>query len=176
MYMKVIVVYASRYGSTKGIAEFIAEKLRQRRIEAEVQSADSAPDPGQYDALVIGSAVYMGHWMEGAVKYVRANSAVLKGRPVWLFSSGPLVLGPDISSVQDPQLEPKEISEFRDLIHPRDHHIFFGALNPSKLGLAHRMLRTLPAARAILPEGDFRDWNDIEAWVIRIVESLNPPQ
>jgi menaquinone-dependent protoporphyrinogen oxidase len=176
MYMKIVVVYASRYGSTKGIAEFIAEKLRQCRIEAEIRSADSAPDPGQYDALVIGSAVYMGHWMEGAVKYVRANSAVLNGRPVWLFSSGPLVLGPDISSVQDPQLEPKEISEFRDLIHPRDHHIFFGALDPSKLGLAQRMLRTLPAARAILPEGDFRDWNDIEAWAIRIVESLNPPQ
>jgi menaquinone-dependent protoporphyrinogen oxidase len=170
--MKAIVVYASKYGSTKDIAEFIAEKLRQHGMEADARSVDAAPNPEEYDAVVIGSAVYMGHWMDGAMEFVRQNHTVLADRPVWLFSSGPLELGPEISSANDPRLEPKEISELRETIHPRDHRIFFGALDPNKLGFMHRTMRKLPAARSILPEGDFRDWDDIEAWTSSIAQAL----
>jgi menaquinone-dependent protoporphyrinogen oxidase len=170
--MKVIVVYASRYGSTKGIAEFIAESLRHHGMEAEAKSADAAPDPAGYDAVVVGSAVYMERWMKEAVEFVRKNRSVLADRPVWLFSSGPLELGQEVVSADDPALEPKEIGELREAVHPRDHRVFFGALDPQKLGLAHRTLRKLPAARAVLPEGDFRNWDDIEAWADRIARAL----
>jgi menaquinone-dependent protoporphyrinogen oxidase len=64
-------------------------------------------------------------------------------------------------------------------IHPRDHHVFFGGLDSSKLSLAHRMIRKLPAARAILSEGDFRNWKDIEVWamnIARALEALQTPQ
>ncbi|MDI6719560.1 MAG: flavodoxin domain-containing protein [Methanomicrobiales archaeon] len=169
--MRAIVVYASRYGSTKEIAEFIAGKLRGQGVEAEAFSADAAPNPGNYDAVVIGSAVYMEHWMGEATEYVRRNRTALSGRPVWLFSSGPLELGTD-TSIEDPKLEPKEIAGFRETIHPRGHRVFFGALDPGKLGFMHRSLRKLPAARAILPEGDFRNWSDIEAWANGIAREL----
>ena len=173
--MKAIVVYASRYGSTGEIAEFIAEKLRQHGVEAEARNVDTSPNPEEYDAVVIGSAVYMGHWMEEVTKFVRQNRTALANRPVWLFSSGPLELGPEISSIDDPKLEPEEIPELRGLIHPRDHKVFFGALFPDRLGFMHRTLRKLPAARAILPEGDFRNWNDIEAWASGIAQALATP-
>jgi len=171
-HMNVIVVYASRYGSTKGIAEFIAEKLREHGVQAEARSVDADPDPGEYNAAVIGSAVYMEHWMQEAADFVRRNRTVLAGRPVWLFSSGPLEPG---TSPDDPELEPKEISEFREVIHPRDHRVFFGALDPGRLGFAHRTLRRLPAGRALLPEGDFRNWDDIEAWAGGIARVLKTP-
>jgi menaquinone-dependent protoporphyrinogen oxidase len=167
--MKAIVVYASKYGSTKGIAEFIAEKLRQRGTQAEAQQVDVVHSPADYDAFVIGSAVYMMHWLKEATEFVMRNRTVLANRPVWLFSSGPL--GSDIS-VNDPKLEPKEIAEFREAINPRDHRVFFGTLDSSKLGFAHRTTRKLPAARAMLPEGDFRDWKEIEAWASSIAQAL----
>lgn len=170
--MNVIVVYASRYGSTKEIAEFIAERLREHGMQTEVRSVGAAPDPGDYDAVVIGSAVYMEHWMKEAVEFVRRDRTVLAGRPVWLFSSGPLELEPEKSP---DDLEPKEIGKFRELIHPRDHHVFFGALDPGRLGLQHRLIRKLPAGRALLPEGDFRNWDDIETWVGGIARALEAP-
>lgn len=170
--MRVIVMYASRYGSTREIAEFIAENLRQHGAQAEARSVDAAPDPEDYDAVVIGSAVYMGHWMREAVEFVRRNRAALTGRPVWLFSSGPLKLGPEIASIDDPKLEPKEINELREIVHPMGHRVFFGALDPEKLGGKHRTIRMLPAARAALPEGDFRNWNDIKAWAGGIARAL----
>jgi menaquinone-dependent protoporphyrinogen oxidase len=125
---------------------------------------------------VIGSAVYMGHWMEGAVEFIRRNRMTLAGRPVWLFSSGPLKLGPEIASASDPELEPGEIGELREIVRPRDHRVFSGALDPGRLGLTHRMLRKLPAARDILPEGDFRNWDGIKAWAIGIGRDLTGPE
>ncbi|TFG67114.1 MAG: protoporphyrinogen oxidase [Methanomassiliicoccus sp.] len=174
--MKTVVFYASRYGSTKAIAEFIAEKLCLQGILAEARSTGMDSNPEDYDAIVIGSAVYMQHWMDEAVEFVQKHRAVLMNRPVWLFSSGPLELSPEIVLENNLRLEPKDIPELQGAINPRDHRIFFGILDPMKLGFKHRVLRKLPAAHAILPEGDFRNWNEIEAWangIARALESLH---
>jgi len=169
--MNVAVVYASKYGSTEGIAEFIAERLRKQGLEAEALSVDSRPDPGQYDAVVLGSAVYLGRWMKEAAAFAEQNRAALASRPVWLFSSGPLALK-EGATVDDPDVVPTDIAALRDTIHPRDHRVFFGALDPAKLGWGIRAMRTLPASRAVLPEGDFRNWEEIGVWADGIAAAL----
>jgi len=174
--MRVLVVYASRYGATQEIAERIAATLREQGLEATVQPAKHADDPADYDAAVIGSAAYYFHWMKPAAEFVRRNRDTLTSRPVWLFSSGPL--GTEAKDAQGRDVraatEPKEIAEFRETIRPRDHRVFFGALIPSKLRFDHRLLLKLPANRdnALFPVGDFRDWSDVEAWANRIAQAL----
>ncbi|WP_214041287.1 hypothetical protein [Methanoculleus sp.] len=74
--------------------------------------------------------------------------------------------------MDDPELEPKEIGEFRETIRPRGRRVFSGALDPGRLGLQHRLIRKLPAGRALLPEGDFRNRDDIEAWTGGIARTL----
>jgi len=174
--MRVLVVYASRYGATQEIAERMAATLRQQGLEITVQPANHADDPVRYDAAVIGSAAYYFHWMKPATEFVRRNCDALSCRPVWLFSSGPLgtetkdAQGRDVLAVTESQ----EIAEFRETIRPKEHRVFFGALDPSKLGLAHRLLLKIPANRdnALFPVGDFRDWNDIETWARKIAQAL----
>ncbi|MDN7023832.1 protoporphyrinogen oxidase [Methanoculleus sp. FWC-SCC1] len=173
--MKTLVVYASKYGSTREIAEFIAEKLRHQGMEAEAASVGAAPRARDYDAVVVGSGVYMGHWLREATEFVRQNRAVLADRPVWLFSSGPLHLPAGTESLDDPELQPEEIGELREAVRPRDTRVFFGALDPAQLGFGHRMIRKLPAGRDLLPEGDFRDWDDIAAWADGIARALAVP-
>lgn len=164
--MAVLVAYASKHGATREIAERITQTLTAAGQQAQVRAVSAAGDLAGYDAFVIGSAVYMGHWQKEAVEFVRRNRAVLAGRPVWLFSSGPL--GTESADAQGRDVaagaEPREIAEFSEAIAPRGHQVFFGVLDPGGLGLGERTLRKLPAARAILPEGDFRDWPQIEAW------------
>ncbi len=161
--MAVLVAYASKHGSTRGIAERIAGKLRQLGKEAEVRPVDAVEDPGSYESFVISSAVYYGSWLKEATEWVRRNRAVLAERPVWLFSSGPL--GTEVS---DAEQQPKEMAEFREAIGPRDQQIFFGALDHSRLSFAERMMAK--AVRA--PEGDFRDWEAIEAWAESLARDL----
>ena len=170
--MKVLVAYASKYGSTKGIAEFIGEKLRQRGIEADVLEVGAVMDAGIYDAFVIGSAVYMFHWIKDARQFISRNRALLASRPVWLFSSGPTgskatdSKGRDLREVSGP----KEIGELRESITPRDHRVFFGALYRDRLkGAGGWFARWIPKEG----EGDFRNWSEIEAWTNSIAEALS---
>ena len=173
--MKILVAHASKCGSTREVAEFIAERLRGHGLEVEARSVGSVTALAGYDAVVVGSAVYMGHWMPEAADFVQRNRAVLVDRPVWLFSSGPLQLPPGNPSLDDPELVPTEIPGLVEAVHPREHRVFFGALDPARLPLKYRALRKLPAARAILPEGDFRNWADIEAWAGTIASGLLSP-
>ncbi len=161
--MSILVAYASKHGSTQGIAERIAEQLRQLGKQAEARPVEAVEDLGSYEALVIGSAVYYGSWLKEATEWVHRNRAVLAKLPVWLFSSGPL--GTEVS---DAEQQPKEMAEFRETIAPRDQRIFFGALDPSRLSFAERMM--VKAVRA--PAGDFRDWEAVEAWAASIARDL----
>jgi menaquinone-dependent protoporphyrinogen oxidase len=174
--MTVLVAYASKHGATRGIAERIADQLRAAGQAAEAGPVQEAADLAGYSAFVVGSAVYNAHWQKEAAAFVTRNRALLAGRPVWLFSSGPL--GTEATDAQGRELavvaEPKEIAGFRQAVGPRDHRVFFGALDPGKLSFAERAIRKLPAARAMLPEGDLRNWDQIEAWASGIARVLAP--
>jgi menaquinone-dependent protoporphyrinogen oxidase len=176
--MKVLVTYASKYGSTKGIADFMGEKLRQRGMEPDVLDIGGVRNIGDYQAFVIGSAVYMGHWMKEARQFVSKNSSLLVTRPVWLFSSGPV--GPKATDAKGRDLlevsGPAELDELRALVKPQDHRVFFGALDGSRLsgliGWGFRMAQKSKSARESMPDGDFRDWGKIGAWANNIAETL----
>lgn len=172
--MKVLVAYASKYGATREIAERLADRLSAAGLEAQAQPVTTVSDPSGYGAFVIGSAAYLGHWLKEATEFVRRNQAVLATKPVWLFSSGPLGTEPTDAQGQDKPgaTEPKEFAEFEETIKPIGTRVFFGALDPGKLGFRDRAMRTLPAGRALFPEGDFRDWPDIDAWAAGIAVEL----
>jgi menaquinone-dependent protoporphyrinogen oxidase len=172
--MSILVAYATKHGATQEIAERIAESLREAGQDADARSVSEAGDLDDYEGFVLGSAAYMGHWLKDAAAFVDSNRDALANRPVWLFSSGPL--GTEATDAKGVDLrtsaEPKELTEFQRTIHPRDHHVFFGVLDPGKLSFTERSLRKLPAARAILPEGDFRDWDEIQDWAYGIAQQM----
>ena len=187
--MMVLVAYASKYGATKGIAERIADKLRQMGRDVDISQANAVGDISAYEAFVIGSAVYSGSWLPEAAEFVRSHTATLSVRPVWLFSSGPL--GPEVKEPEEHERGsdefvgqikifgvkraihwplPKEVVEFRGSIGPRAHEMFFGAVDPKNMSFAERM--ALMAVRGMA--GDFRDWNSIDAWAESIAQELAP--
>lgn len=172
--MIILVAYASKHGATKEIAERIAKRLTAASVQVELSPLDGLRNLSGYDAFVIGSAVYFGKWIKEADSFVRSHHNELSERPVWLFSSGPLgtetvdAAGVDVRE----QAEPKEIPEFRELLNPVDHHIFFGALSAANFGFTERVIRALPAGKELLKEGDFRDWDEIDRWADSITKVL----
>ncbi len=174
--MNVLVAYASRHGATQGIAERIAETLRSAGIDAKAQPVSSVKSAAGYDAFVIGSAAYMFHWLKEAVALVRRDRMVLAGKPVWLFSSGPLGTDALDAKGRDQKVVavPKEVPELAETVHAREHRVFFGAYQPDQkpVGFAERLVSLMPAAKKELPAGDFRNWPEIEAWAAAIADDL----
>ena len=185
-----LVVYASRHGATRGIAQRIGDVLRSEGLEAEVAPADHATGVGTADAVVVGSAVYMGSWLKEGIDFIKRNEVMLAELPLWLFSSGPLPgssrsKGPGVDSLTDalgPQDGPgsggrKKSNEISAATHPVDHRVFLGAFdpnNPPKV-TSERLVRMLPAVKNAIPAGDFRDWDAIEAWAHEIATTLASP-
>ena len=187
---RALIVYASRHGATAGIAKRIGEVLRSAEVEAVVAPASNQLDSRDFDAYIVGSGVYMGSWLNEGIEYLERNVETLKTRPTWLFSSGPLP-----SSTKERPLDEdryggalgpaegpgsggrKRIERVAELIGVRDHRILQGAYDPNDppKAISERLARMMPAVRDILPEGDFRQWDVIDAWAKEIAESIAEP-
>jgi menaquinone-dependent protoporphyrinogen oxidase len=161
--MRVLVAAASKHGATRGIAEAIGKGLRERGLEADVVRAEDVDGLDAYDAVVLGSGVYAGHWLEPAKRIVERHAADLPTRPTWLFSSGPI--GEPPKPAEDKAVV---VDELVEKAAARGHRVFAGALDKSKLGLGEKAI--VLAFRT--PEGDFRDWAAIDAWAEEIARTL----
>lgn len=174
METRVLVAYASRFGSTRAIDARIAATIAEPGVVADVRDVAQSGDRGVVDgyaAFVIGITVEAGRWLPAATAFVERHAATLAARPVWLFSSGPL----GDRAVHAAQPDPKEVVTFRRRLAPRDHRVFAGAFDRatadfSGMGLAERTL-----VRRLMPSGDWRDWPEIEAWARGIVQAVRPP-
>ena len=137
--MKVQIVYGSRHGGTRGIAERIGEVLRENGIDAATQQATGARAAEDVDAFVVGSGVYMGSWLNEPLEFLARAQSVLATRPVWLFSSGPLRGSTKDKPAEDPvenALGPSEgpgsggrkrVEALGEAVGARDHRVLFGA-------------------------------------------------
>lgn len=175
--MTVLVAYASRHGATRELAGHIAGVLADSGRTAEAHPVTDNIDLRDYDAAVIGSAAYAGRWLTEAVAFVADHRQALSVMPVWLFSSGPLGHDPATTAAAEARAAavPQEVPWLQELVGARQHLVFSGALRPDDLTFRERMLRRLPAARSILPEGDFREWDEIEDWARAIAARLPRP-
>jgi len=183
---KIQVVCASRHGATAGIAERITTVLRDEGADVQLDDAADRPVLRDADAYVIGSGIYLGSWLKDGIRFLEQNLSTLAGKPVWLFSSGPLPGSSKNTQEADPlttALGPEEgpgsgghrkIAALSAVVHPREHRVFLGAYNPDDppKSMPERVLRLLPASKSILPPGDWRDWDAIEAWARSIATEL----
>jgi menaquinone-dependent protoporphyrinogen oxidase len=163
--MNVLVIIGSKHGATQEIGAAIAKQLNTAGHHATAIDAENpAGDLDLYDAFVIGSAIYMGHWTKDSRRFIEDNQNVLAAKPLWLFSSGPL------GDVTGPGKPDKQMEEFTALLNPVGHAIFGGALDKSDLNIVERA-----AMRAVhATYGDYRPWAEISQWTDEIIKALGP--
>ena len=189
---KVLVVYGSRHGGTEGIARRIGEVLRAQGLAAPVCPADMvAPeDVRDADAFVVGSGVYMGHWLKEPTEFLeelpdvrsdqeRSGSSAAVRCPARRAARTP---NDPLTDALGPKAGPgsggrKKIEELAASIGARDHRVFLGRYDPDDppRSFPERFVRMLPMAKGVLPHGDFRNWPDIDAWALEIAEVMASP-
>lgn len=161
--MKVLVAVSSKHGATKEIAEWIRDTLIAERHDAVVHDPDEIASLEGYEAVVVASGVYAGHWLESARKFVDRLEPHLRERPVWLVSSGP------IGDPPKPEEDPVDVAPLLEATNARGHRIFPGRIDKRLLGFGERAI--VMALR--VPEGDYRRRAEVEAWAREIAASLH---
>jgi menaquinone-dependent protoporphyrinogen oxidase len=163
----VLVAFASRHGSTDELAHAIGLELTAAGLSVEVQPMDEVESLEEYDALVLGSAVYMGSWLPAGRAFVERHERQIAERPTWLFSSGPLA-EPGANGA-----DRFDASRLLTATHARDHHLFGGKLDRAALTMRERAVARLVRAQ----DGDHRDLPVAAAWataISRAVTTVRP--
>jgi menaquinone-dependent protoporphyrinogen oxidase len=162
--MRVLVAAASRHGATAEIAETIGGVLSGRLAHVDVVDVDDVDRLGDYDAVVLGSAVYMGHWLKSGAAFAATHSVELRARPTWLFSSGPVGVPPRPGAT-----EAVDVTEVVAATGATEHRLFAGKLDKSKLSFRERAVMRAVGGH----DGDYRESDEIRAWAEAIATSLN---
>jgi menaquinone-dependent protoporphyrinogen oxidase len=160
--MKVLVTAASKYGATGEIASAIGEVLAGRGFDAVVTPPEEVRSVDDFDAVVLGSAVYAGHWMKAARDLVERAGESLASRPVWLFSSGP------VGDPPKPQEDAVDVAGIMESTGAREHRVFVGKIEKKHLSFGDKAI----AVAFRVQDGDFRDWDEISAWAGGIADAL----
>ncbi len=159
--MKALVTVASKHGSTEEIGRAIADSLRAAGIEVDVSAPERIASVDDYDAVVIGSALYMGRWLGPAREFARAHADSLRARPVWLFASGPV-------TGQEDAADAAEGRKLLELVGARDFRVFPGKLDRIGLGFGERTIVRMIKS----PWGDYRPWESIREWATSIATAV----
>ena len=164
----ILVAYATRYGSTREVAEAVLAVLRDQHLDAELQPARAVQSLEAYGAVVLGAPLYMFHWHADALRFLSRQRKALGARPVALFALGPF--HDDAKERQEArgQLD-KELLKFPWLA-PVAVEVFGGKFDPAKLGFPYSLIGPLKK----LPAEDVRDWNAIRAWAGGLAAKLLP--
>lgn len=171
MQSKILVGYASKYGSTQEVAETIAATLRENELIVDLRPLREVKTLEEYTAILLGAPLYMLHWHKEALGFLSQHREAITKCPVAVFALGPL--GHDEKDWKEirEQLD-KELEQF-PWLRPITIGLFGGKFDPEKLHFPDKIIASLPASPLHkMPATDVRNWTVIRAWASNLVTLL----
>jgi menaquinone-dependent protoporphyrinogen oxidase len=156
----VLVAYATSHGSTREVAESVADTLRARGLDVDVQPAADVHGLNGHDAVVLGGALYTGRWHSDARRFLEHHRDELASRPLAVFAMGPATREAADIAHSRAQLD-RALSKHAEL-HPSSAAVFGGVVDPARL--------RFPFNR--MPASDARDWAEIRSWAESLADGL----
>lgn len=161
----VLVAYATKYGSTREVAEAVGDALSRQGVDVDVLPAGEVDDVSGYDAVVLGTALYFFMLRRDAKRFLARHRKTLAGIPIALFALGPFHDTPEeLESARGPVDKYVAKTEW---LTPVSVAIFGGRLDPDSL----RFPDNNPGMRSMEPS-DARDWDAIRKWADELSPAL----
>lgn len=162
--MKVLVTAASTQGSNDPVADKIYTTLQRNGIDARYLHPQDVQMVGGFDAVVIGSAIHNGRWLDPAIRLVERHASELRERKVWLFSSGSL----DEAAAARPHS--LDLTRLKARTGAVEHRVFRGGMGGEFLAFAEAAA-VAPLVKPLDAAYDY-DTNQIHRWAAGIARTL----
>jgi menaquinone-dependent protoporphyrinogen oxidase len=164
---KILVTYASRFGSTEGVAKAIGKTLSENGVVVDVLPMKEVRDLSAYQGVVAGSAINAGAWLPEARHFMEAHRAELATKP---FAAFLVCMTLTMRNADQYRSHITTwLAPVRSLVHPVSEGLFAGALNINKIpSFGDRMKFRLSVLFGVWKEGDHRDWNAINNWALEL--------
>jgi menaquinone-dependent protoporphyrinogen oxidase len=165
---KILVTYASRAGSTAGVAEAIGKTLVEHGAQVDVLPMKEVNDLSQYRAVVAGSAIRGAKWLPEAMQFMQMHQSALARKPFAAFMVCITLSMPNGEKYRSGLAD--WMQPVRALVRPASEGYFAGVLDFSKLPITPNiLLMRLAVALGVFPLGDHRNWNAIRSWASNLV-------
>jgi len=167
---KTLVTYASRTGSTAGVAQAIGKVLIESGAQVDVLPMQEVTDLAPYRAVVAGSAIQGKKWLPEAMQFIQTHQAALNRMPCAMFT---VCMTLAISNGKYRQEVSAWLEPVRQLVHPVHEGLFAGVLDISKVpSFSERLKFRLSVVMGVWTEGDHRDWEAIRQWAAGLYPRL----
>ena len=168
MEIKVLLAYASMNGSTKEVAEAVAETLRAYGLTVDIQLLRKVRSLAGYRAVILGAPLYMFHWHKDALRFIsKHRQALAAAMPVAIFAGGPFGAGDEKEWQEVHKQLDAELAKF-PWLSPVSVELIGGKFDPARLPFPYNLL---PALKQV-PANDLRDWAAIREWANNLPAQL----
>lgn len=161
---RLLVTYASRFGTTGEVAEAIAGTACQQGMTADTKPIDDVADINGYDAVIIGAPIHYDNWMSEARDFVIGNEAALSNVPVAYFFTCGTLFEPTAKNRSKAQHYADKLENLSERVAPISIGQFGGVFAYSRMNLRTRLALKIPFTLMGVSEGDYRNWDTIRAW------------
>lgn len=86
--MNILIVYATKHGSTGKIADIMKEKLNEHEVTVINLNREEAAELSQYDRILIGGSVYAGRLQKKTSQFLKKYHDELLKKEIGLFLCG----------------------------------------------------------------------------------------
>ncbi len=161
---KILIAYATEFGTTGEVAEAIGEVLYQEGNTVETKWVKNVKDVNNYDAVIIGSDIQYDKWMSDATEFVTANQNSLSKLPVAYFFTCLTLSSQSEKAEKQAMAYSDKLVALVPQVKPVSVGRFAGVLDYSKMSFFVRLIFKVISLITGVQEGDYRDWDAIRSW------------